>query len=105
MYFLFNHFFDILLYLTLSILFLFQYSVFYKKSSKKGKKKKDKLSDDEDEDDKKPENDCDEEQKSSESEADEKVPVETETFEHDNNLLNKESGQFENPKQTHLYVL
>lgn len=102
MYLLFNQFFDIL-YLILSILFIFQYSVFYKKSSKKGKKKKDKLSDDEDEDDKKLD-DCDEEQKSSESEADEKVPVSTETFEHDNNSLNTESGQFENPKQTHLYV-
>lgn len=76
---------------------IYTYSVFYKKSSKKGKKKKDKLSDDEDEDDKKLD-DCDEGQKSSESEADEKVPVETETFEHDNNLLNTESGQFENPK-------
>jgi len=54
------------------------------------------LSDDEDEDDKKLD-DCDEEKKSSESEIDEKVP-ETETFEHDNTLLNTESGQFENPK-------
>ncbi|CAI6343191.1 unnamed protein product [Macrosiphum euphorbiae] len=75
---------------------IYTYSVFYKKSAKKGKKKKEKLSDDEDEDDKKLD-DCDEEKKSSESEIDEKVP-ETETFEHDNTLLNTESGKFENPK-------
>lgn len=84
------------------VFFIFQYSVFYKKSAKKGKKKKEKLSDDEDEDDKKLD-DCDEEKKSSESEIDEKVP-ETETFEHDNNLLDTESGQFENPKQNILYI-
>lgn len=86
----------------LQILFIFQYSVFYKKNTKKGKKKKEKLSDDEDEDDKKLD-DCDEEKKYSESEIDEKVP-ETETFEHDNTLLDSESGKFENPKQTILYI-
>lgn len=82
------------------VLLIFQYSVFYKKSAKKGKKKKEKLSDDEDD---KKLDDCDEEKKSSESEIDEKVP-ETETFEHDNTLLNTESGKFENPKQTILYL-
>lgn len=82
--------------LIIYVLFVLQYSVLYKKSSKKAKKKKDKLSDDEEEEDKKLE-DCDKEKKSSESETDEKVP-ESETFEHDNTLLDTESGHLENPK-------